>query len=294
MAIIGFFVAGGLRKPRLLARIACLVCVMLPGVAQTAKAQRGGRFEVYRPSADQPSATKGFQGFFDTEQLSKGTFTAELFTFSLDYGVTDRWSLGTNGLAVLGLPLGLNTLIVKSRYRFLESEQLISSLTAYAGGIVFPASSTGGFAYLGMLTSNTTYALSENHALGASFGVLRVGLEQADPGDLDYGSIKGTLGYGGVLYHWSVSPGFGLEALFVPLVVSSLEIDAASAAISIDSLTASSDGLVLFGRLSADFRFGSSFLLSPMMLVFANTGDNSGGGVGAVPWINMIFRFGGD
>jgi hypothetical protein len=265
---------------------AALIALLLL-VSLKAEAQRGARYEVYEPSSAR-GPTSGFQGFFDTEQADEGTFTAELFSFAVDYGVTERWSLGTNGLTVLGLPFGFPGALVKSRYRFFETPQVVSALSAYAGGFVVDDA----LGYLLAATSNTSVLLSSAQRLGVSIGVVRLGGELGQVGKLNYANLKGTVGYAGVSYGARFTEKIGIEALIVPVIASSVELDSAQASLSIDSMPAVSSGFGVFGRIAADFRLSEMFLITPMLLVFGNTAAPLEEAVTVSPYLNMMFRFG--
>ena len=256
---------------------------------QLALAQRGGGFESYTPS-QRRSPTTGFQGFFDTEQLEKGSFSGELFTFSIDYGLTDRLSVGSNAVSLLGLPFGVNVLFGKSRYRFLETDRWTSALSVYAGVLLLGDPS--GFFYTGMVTNNTRYSLNDQHSIGWSTGLLRIGGEVGSLGDVDYGSLKGTVGFAGLVYHFAVSESFMLEALVVPVLATSVVVDGPDSIVTIESQLDTVAGGLVVGRIAADVLLNDHFLLTPMLYAVATTGP--GGGLVSTPSLNMMFRFGAD
>lgn len=106
----------------------------LPSLAQ---AQRGGASSRHEP---QPaSASHGIPGFFDTSVADKGSVAFEFPSFAVDYGVTDRWTIGINGIAALSstvawsasLDLDSIDVYLKSRYRLFSTDKLLGAVTVY-------------------------------------------------------------------------------------------------------------------------------------------------------------------
>lgn len=96
-------------------------------VVQEASSVSGARVFPSVPNA-------GVPGFLDAEVAPKGNFVLELPLTSFDYGVTDKFTIGTNIgftglLALSGIAGGWG----KARYKLIETERSQTSLTGYLG-----------------------------------------------------------------------------------------------------------------------------------------------------------------
>jgi hypothetical protein len=265
-----------------------MVCALTFGQS-AAWAQRGADYDVYTAPPSGPSS--GFLGFFDSDQLAKGAFTGELPSFSVDYGVTDRWSIGTNALSVLGLSLGVPNLLLKSRYIFYSDGKVVSSLTGYFG-TVWGDISKGQGVILGLLTSNTSVWIDRRQALGVSLltGVLEGQL--GEQGKVNYTRISAN---GLVLassYRYVFSESGQIEALVGVPALANVFLDSTSGSVSLESGLGFVRSGGLFGRLSMDFLITRNILLSPQAYFGVSLSDPNT--IGALPFISAIFRVGGE
>jgi hypothetical protein len=86
----------------------------------------------YSANAETDNTLAGLPGFFDTSTPEEGKVTLSLPLTSIDYGITDRWSIGTNFIAEIApaanrkIPLYLNT-----RYRFYDRSGFTSAASLY-------------------------------------------------------------------------------------------------------------------------------------------------------------------
>ena len=265
-----------------------MVCALAFGQS-AAWAQRGGEYDVYTTPPSGPS--RGFLGFFDSDQLAKGTFTGELPSFSVDYGVTNRWSIGTNALSVLGVVLGANNLFLKSRYIFYSDGKVVSSLTGYFG-TVWGDISKGQGVILGLLTSNTSIWIDQRQAVGVSLltGVLEGQL--GEQGKVNYTRISAN---GVVLassYRYVFSQSGQIEALVGVPALASVFLDSTSGSLSLESGLGFVRSGGLFGRLSLDYLVTQNILLSPQAYFGLSLSDPNS--IGVLPFFSAIFRVGGE
>lgn len=275
---------------RELVRAALWLHVFLLSLAGSqAWAQRGADFDSYTAPHSGPS--HGFLGFFDSDQLVKSSFTGELPNFSVDYGVTERWSIGTNALTAIGLGLGVNSMLLKSRYIFLSDGKIVSALTGYVGG-VWGDISQGEGVLLGLLTSNTSVWLDSRQALGMNIitGVLEGRLGRQ--GKLNYTTVSAN----GVLlassYRFVFSQSGQIEALVGVPALANAYVDSTSGSVSLESGLGFVKSGGLFGRLSMDFLVTKNILLSPQAYFGLSLSDPNS--IGVLPFLSAIFRVGAE
>jgi hypothetical protein len=89
--------------------------------------------------------SQGFSGFFDAEVPTEGSLSFDVPTFSFDYGVNDRWSIGTNALMSLLTLMELSSgnreknhlLLLKTRYKIFGHGNWEGSVSGYFGSLKF-------------------------------------------------------------------------------------------------------------------------------------------------------------
>lgn len=89
--------------------------------------------------------SQGFSGFFDAEVPTEGSLTFDVPTFSLDYAVNDRWTIGTNALMSLLTLRELSSgnreknhlLLLKTRYKIFGHGNWEGSVSGYFGSLKF-------------------------------------------------------------------------------------------------------------------------------------------------------------
>ena len=124
-----------LQKCRLLN--ALLIAALFCAKSKIAHAQRGK--SVNEEVSNNRTPSHGLPGFFDTEVVQNKNFTLEIPTFAIDYGVTDRFTVGLNAITPLTTALYLSSressgspvLLLKTRYRIFTTHGWESTLTAH-------------------------------------------------------------------------------------------------------------------------------------------------------------------
>ena len=119
---------------------ALLIAALLCAKSNIAHAQRGK--SVNEEVSNNRTPSYGLPGFFDTEVVQKNNFTLEIPTFAIDYGVTDRFTVGLNAITPLTTTLYLSSressgspvLLLKTRYRIFTTHGWESTLTAHVLG----------------------------------------------------------------------------------------------------------------------------------------------------------------
>lgn len=116
---------------------AWIFCVSL---SASAHAQRGISYP-FQPQPDSPSS--GIAGFFDTNTSHPGTIVFDFPTMGLDYGLSEKITIGTNALGLLATSalvlsnknLDSYTASGKIRFRVFSVDNWSSVLTGYILGI---------------------------------------------------------------------------------------------------------------------------------------------------------------
>jgi hypothetical protein len=260
-------------------RIAILTYAALAGIS--ALAQRGGRYATYAQSP--PQHTTGFPGFFDTEVAPAGGFSFDVPSMAVDYGLSERLTIGVNAWSLVALQTGFLGAIFKARYLLFGSESTTFALTTYGGGFL-----TGGdqYSYLGAFSLNVTTILGERQSLGASLFLTRLGVRAGTFGEVDYAHLSLTNAFIAGRYRYDFGQMFSLEGLIGSSVVSALDIDSAGVALQAQVFGSSSP--LLLGRVSFDLRLGQLFLLSPQLYLFGIDSDATP--VLPIPMINLAFK----
>jgi hypothetical protein len=150
-----------------------------------------------------------------------GKLIFELPTFSIDYGVIENLTIGTNALPLLALsfaqiPVGS----FKARYRFFSNSEVSSSLTFYGGGLWIPSSSSNDdksitFNYF-VFTENTFWYLTHSDILNFHMGIWKMSSNTSK--DRFSESLSVLAVTPGIGYQKFLSQSFGFETqLLVPI-----------------------------------------------------------------------------
>jgi hypothetical protein len=139
--------ANDIRAANVLERLimSSTVC-LVAGLAHSAAFAQRGQNNLYSPerSREAESASSHVPGFFDTELAREGEFIAEFPTLTMDYGISERWTLGTNALSTL---FGISALLqtkgagatpafsLKSRHALFADSGWKGTATGYFHGI---------------------------------------------------------------------------------------------------------------------------------------------------------------
>lgn len=116
---------------------ALLIAALIFAKSKIVHAQRGKSVDEEVSHNRTPS--HGLPGFFDTEVVQRNNFTLEIPTFAIDYGATDRLTVGLNAITPLTTALYLSSressgspvLLLKTRYRIFTTHGWKSTLTAH-------------------------------------------------------------------------------------------------------------------------------------------------------------------
>src|SRR6185369_2193817 len=134
-----------------------------------------------------PGPDRGFPGVFDTEVVQKGAFVANLPLGSMYYGVTRDLSVGTILWSYLPLTRGLPGGSITARYCLGSTSWFRSTADVLVLGVqTRPQPDSGNQPILlGMLGSNTEFALNRWNSLVASAWLGHMNLKNVD--DMDVG-----------------------------------------------------------------------------------------------------------
>jgi hypothetical protein len=125
------------------------------------------------PSGVSQNPYTGLPGYTDTATPTQGSVVLSLPTTAIKYGITDRWSVGSNVGSLLLIPFA-NTILVylDTRYRYYDDGALTMAGSAYLGG----ASASAISAYFGLFSHNIQYVLNQRHVfdLNTSFGDIKL------------------------------------------------------------------------------------------------------------------------
>lgn len=239
-----------------------LVSILAP---LEARAQRGQGEATQTPPPKTPLT--GFPGAFDTNLADPGSLVLDIPSLSVDYGLTENLTVGTNGWFALPVLVGSPAIFVKARYRFFSDDSFASAITGYGGFLHSSGEGEDGDVEssngsLVMLSSTNTFYLSPETTLTAFLWFLQLGFAQGERGDVDYASAKISSTFFGLnLQHW-FNDRVGPALLAFVGAQSSTEIDSAGLSVRASSgLSFLSQG-AYFVRGLVEFRAGR-WLFSP-------------------------------
>lgn len=174
--------------------------LVLMACKQNAHAQRG---VVVDDATPPQTASSGIAGFFDTETNQKGNLVFDFPTLTLDYGVTDRLTVGTNVISLISLTDVLaskatNTITLlqaKTRYRLFTTHDWSAAVTGYLG-FLSTLKETDKIeeknrqnAYLPAFTFNAAHTF-EGGSWGLSYASLYLSEDKSERGSIDYSSSE--------------------------------------------------------------------------------------------------------
>jgi hypothetical protein len=105
-----------------------------------AQAQRG--ISIPADATGQNSPSSGIPNLFDTATAKKNHIVADLPTFAVDYGLSERFTLGTNALSALSVFVWATSKndvvapvpVVKLRYKLINASNWAAAVTGYTAG----------------------------------------------------------------------------------------------------------------------------------------------------------------
>lgn len=242
-----------------------LVCVSV--LQSTAEAQRGKAFQQDEPVPARGGS--GFPGFFDTHQVKSGAFALDIPYLSLWYGLSDKLSIGANGLGIISMVAEQSLYYAKLRYRLWSQDSMVSTLSTrigYAATSNKYRSERFGF---GSVTSST--AISESW--GTITGTVTIGNLLANATSLDSRfmmevtekvRIRGLLLAGSYEHFFTKHLGILTTLGTAPVLLTEIDNPSATLAASVNDL----GGIVerSFGRAFLQLRLGK-WLLGAGMVV---------------------------
>jgi hypothetical protein len=245
-----------------------------------AHAQRGEAYALQEDLSVRPGPDRGFPGVFDTEVVQKGAFVANLPLGSMYYGVTRDLSVGTILWSYLPLTRGLPGGSITARYCLGSTSWFRSTADVLVLGVqTKPQTSTSnGPVMLGMLGSNTEFALNRWNSLVASAWLAHVSVNDVE--NMDVGVTALVLGgtYSLTFARWGA---VHLTGMYLASGTASADLSGLGADLDWTGGIRPIDRLVARGTVS--LRAGSwLFNLGAAKL-----------GPKAMPWVNVAFEVGG-
>jgi hypothetical protein len=204
----------------LLLRLKAISLSLLLVLPLTAEAYRG-ESAVIQDSIIDGVPSDGLPGYFDAHVAGRGRAVLEIPTMTLDYGVTENFTVGVNALPGFILLAGQPAFMGKLRYRFFSTDKLASTISVYGGGfLVTPERSeilSSSLTY-GSITSNTTYYFDRYTSI--NFHLTAARLTTAVEKSARIKEEVSLFGFiPGIQVQKYFSDSFGLEGLFlIPLV----------------------------------------------------------------------------
>ena len=259
-----------------------VVVAVLGGAISAAQAQRGGDYiEQAEPAA---TPLTGFPGLFDTNMALRGEVVADLPLGSIDYGVTENFTVGTYAIWVLGLAGGQYFPSLKARYRLYSRgplEAVVHGLALYldVGDDETETDELRG--WMGVGGVNVSYHLAPRHLLTGSLLGGRMSLNGVSEGDTVLINLNGFIA--GVSYQFNVTPRFTTRValLSAPLIWGETEAEGLLGTVSFGALEALTKRTVL--RVMVDLKPGVTWLLSGGGLLHPS-GE-------VIPWLSVAKRF---
>ena len=264
---------------------------------QRVLAQRGAYFDSNDRVPETPSS--GFPGVFDTNTVRAGNFVLDLPTLAVDYGVSERFTLGTSGWIGGALLLGVPAIYAKARYRFLSAGPVVSAHTAYAGYLTSRFAKNANSqqisdTYFFAFSNNTRFALSDtaNFNLTSSFIYFVNSAKQKS--SLEYSKLSLSTVHLGLSYQNWWNNLAGPSILFLANVYQNTTVDTSTL-----SASASSGDVGIAGGFSMlrgmwELKLGR-WLLSPSLIYLfelgQNSADNSESTATVLPWFSAAVEW---
>lgn len=249
--------------------------------------QRGNNFSFPQENAPQ-TPLDGFPGFFDTNMAQNDSFVFDLPSFTLDFGLSDRLTLGINSLGAFFTSVSLQPLLLaKARYRLFSTPQFRNALTFYGGysNISKTKNNPSSHANALLFSNNFNYYLNENSQLYGSllFGHIDYSVAEASSPDFEKTSFRPffiSLGYQYFFSDW-----VGVSPLVIYNAYSHIEFDSSQIAFQSESKLAAESSNAIF-RLALDTKIGDNFLLT-IYGIISFAGSNSF----ATPFVSCMYRW---
>ncbi|KAB8033297.1 hypothetical protein [Fluviispira multicolorata] len=257
-----------------------LYCFLICHTPFFSYAQRGALDTQQKSPIETPLSH--FPSYFDAGMTPPKKVVFDIPTFQLDYGVTEHFSLGTNGLTLLLAAFTLQpTAILKARYRFFSSHNVSSVITGYLGYLNLTTNNAPAnniWLYSG--TNNTSYFFDEYNVLNFHTTALSFHSQTGNPSNLKYSKIGvETLAFG-VNYLHFFSESYSAEGLIVVPAYLNLEIDNPESNSSI-TFTNSTVKFPFFFRFLFNWKTGPESVLSGGYWNFSNQFYG--------PWLSWTF-----
>jgi hypothetical protein len=221
--------------------VATLYALLSLLVTPSALAQRGSSPEYSQTPWE--STTQGFPGYFDTNMPEKGSLVVEFPPMiygilptpfsSVDYGVTENFSVGTNA-AVTALPwlLGGKGASIKLRSLIYGDDEQQSAITYYAGGLAGDGKNQFTASYH-TATWNHAWRLASRHILFANGHYHRFNLEIADRNSIEHANVYYMSMLMGGGYQFLISPKWSLQSNLLISTIQDFEADNAGSSMSV-------------------------------------------------------------
>jgi hypothetical protein len=261
-----------------------------------APAQRGFSSEEPVPLKNESA---GFPGFHDTYLVNKGEYVSDLGSLiyfvvpipsvTLDYGLTDTTTIGTNiPLSIFPWSVGGYGGSFKTRTLFYGTPRWQSTLTWY--GAYFGASTDAQqiLFYYNMLTSNTAYVLDERNILTAQLGYFGLAGSQTPTNNAELASTAevSTSFLGANLEHvYSPTTSFH-TSLVLPLYLD-MNVDTPGSSTTLGMVSGTVATSFLYGKFAADFRINPDWVITTGLAMFSVPAQT----LETVPWLGAQVRW---
>lgn len=275
----------------------CLFALALICFSTQAFAYRGQTAVEQKPPLKSPG--NGFPGFFDPHTAAQGSLVFDLPTFSVDYGITDHWTLGTNLVPLTATLLTQVPIFsLKTRYQFFSNRFLASSFTLYGGyaGFDFDRAqvqmATGKDkidgkldSYFVLVSQNTAVSVARATSVILHLSYFNAGgYFTKNYRSQDYVGVAGWLGGLGVQSY--LNDWFGLEAHLAAPFAPSVTSESISSNLHVN-LSLNNNYPVLF-RTLLNFKINEDSLLSLGAMGLAILPQ---GYAGVIPSVNYTLAF---
>ena len=233
-----------------------MVAVFVLGAAPQAFAQRAAEYTSQVPPVEARSS--GFPGIFDTAMAPTHDFVLSIPTSSIDFGVSENFTVGTNGVPYLALIAGKPGGSLKLRYRFFSTRELAAVVTGYAGMF------TTDIRY-GMVTANVSYHFSARTLATATLIGVRINVRGEDelaPGVTNKSTSTSDLAGAGLSFEHFFGRVLGFQATIFALPYGSDSLEDATGKLNVGVSMGEAVLARSFARLLVEIRAGR-WLLTP-------------------------------
>lgn len=274
-----------------------LVTVILALISNRSLAQRGESID--SNPAVFTSPTQGYPGFFDTNMAEPHSMVIEwppiilpfvpVPSIAMDYGLSERLTLGTNAL-MTSIPwlFGIKSAAIKARTLLYGNESMQSTATGYLG---YFGGGAGVTMYWQLFTANNAWKVAPSHIVSANAAFINFGLEAGDLKKTDYTSVQLSTLAASLGHQYLLGENSSISTYVMLPAWSSINIDTVAAAFDVNSNASSGDTMWAMARMSFDLRSEPWVYSIGGMYNYGSVKDLLPRTAGLLPWFSATRKY---